>query len=105
MDRGWVFALTIAIGLPVAATDMAGLLDRWVAEALVVVWCWGLFLYDHVTSERRRRLEIGRIHRDVAHGGIHSIRQRPRRAASRGREPLQVLGAHRDRIAVSNRDP
>ena len=58
MSRGWVFALTIAIGLPVAATDLGGLLDRWVAEALVVVWCWGLFLHDHVTADRRRRIEM-----------------------------------------------
>ena len=43
---------------PVAATDLGGLLDRWVAEALVVVWCWGLFLHDHVTADRRRRIEM-----------------------------------------------
>lgn len=58
MSRGWVFALTIAIGLPIAATDLGGLLDRWVAEALVVAWCWGLFLHDHVTADRRRRIEM-----------------------------------------------
>ena len=58
MSRGWVFALTIAIGLPVAAPDLGGLLDRWMAEALVVVWCWGLFLHDHVTADRRRRIEM-----------------------------------------------
>ncbi|DAC10106.1 MAG TPA: hypothetical protein D7I09_04450, partial [Candidatus Poseidoniales archaeon] len=58
MGRGWIFALTIAVGLPVAATDMGGWLDRWVAEALVVLWCWALFLHDHVTSDRRRRIEM-----------------------------------------------
>ena len=58
MGRGVVFALSIGLGLPIAATDLGGLLDRRVAEALVVFWCWGVFLHDHATSERRRRIEM-----------------------------------------------
>jgi hypothetical protein len=58
MGRGVVFALSIGVGLPIAATDLGGLLDRRVAEAMVVLWCWGVFLHDHATSDRRRRIEM-----------------------------------------------
>ena len=58
MGRGWVFALSILLGLPFAATNAGGLLDQRVAEGLVVLWCWGVFLHDHATSSTRRRYEM-----------------------------------------------
>lgn len=58
MNRSLWYILTIAIGLWFSATACAGFLpDAW-AEWPVNLWCWGLFSFIYLRTERKERIEM-----------------------------------------------
>ncbi|MCP2507778.1 MAG: hypothetical protein NLN64_05760 [Candidatus Thalassarchaeaceae archaeon] len=56
--RVWLYAVTISIGLWIAATGAGGILSDSTAEWPVNVWCWGIFSAIFVKAEKKERIEM-----------------------------------------------
>ena len=57
-QRVWLYITTIAVGLWISATGVAGLLPDSVAEWPVNLWCWGVFAYVYRLADRKERIEM-----------------------------------------------
>jgi hypothetical protein len=58
MNRVVWYISTIAIGLWVSATGAGGILSDGVAEWPVNLWCWGLFAFIYLNTDRKERIEM-----------------------------------------------
>ena len=56
--RVWLYAVTISIGLWIAATGAGGILSDSTAEWPVNVWCWGIFSAIFVKADKKERIEM-----------------------------------------------
>ncbi len=56
--RVWLYAVTISMGLWIAATGAGGILSDSTAEWPVNVWCWGIFSAIFVKAEKKERIEM-----------------------------------------------
>lgn len=56
--RVWLYISTIAVGLWVSATALGGFLPDKTAEWPVNLWCWGVFFWIYMTTDRKERLEM-----------------------------------------------
>ena len=57
-QRVWLYIVTIVIGLWVSATGAGGILTYSIAEWPVNIWCWILFTFIFITTERKERIEM-----------------------------------------------
>ena len=57
-QRVWLYIVTIVMGLWVSATGAGGILQYSIAEWPVNIWCWIIFTFIFITTERKERIEM-----------------------------------------------
>ena len=58
MNRPALYVLTIGIGLYISATGLNGIISDNLSEWPVNIWCWSLFAYIFLKTNRKERIEM-----------------------------------------------